>query len=405
MTKLPDEFIQTIRDLPILDVASDYVSIEKTGRVHQATCIHAGDKTPSLTFFPSTNTFYCFGCGAGKKPMTDGSNTIAFVMWMENCSFLEAVEKLAEKNHLDMPKRETTPEEAKHHQALETHLNLSRDYWIALQSQPEVLSYLHERGIEKPQIDAWRLGYFSTSEHEQEIGKLVFPLLDESGKTVGFSYRDLTEELKGVKRQGPKYMNSKNSSIFDKGSLLYGLHLIKPRIQQLEYMVIGEGYADAMMAQKAGLPFVSTMGTSLTEQQVSLIARYTKRVVLWMDGDRAGIQASLRNAHLLRSKGIVVRILNVPGADPDEVLWKLIKREEDPEEAALAFVEREAQLASHYQINEMLGRYEAKVMELKTEALDEIQEVLENINSQSERALATQLVKQRLSLFDGNKSE
>lgn len=403
MTKLPEEFIQQIRDLPILEVAADYVSIEKTGRVHQATCIHAGDQTPSLTFFPSTNTFYCFGCGAGKKPITDGSNTIAFVMWMENCNFLEAVEKLANAYQLDMPKRETTPEDAKKQFAIQTHLELSRDYWTALQSQPEVLSYLRDRGIEKPQVDTWRIGYLTST--DDATGKLVFPLLDESGKTVGFSYRDLTEEVDGLKRKGPKYINSKNSSIFDKGSLLYGLHLIKPLIQQLDFLVIGEGYGDAIIAQKAGLPFVSTMGTSLTEQQVALITRYTSRVVLWMDGDRAGIQASLRNAHLLRSKGVVVRILNVPGADPDEVLLEMLEQQENPSEAALAFVEREAQLASHYQINEMLGRYEAKVMELKTEALDEIQEVLENINSTSERALATQLVKQRLSLFDPDKSQ
>ncbi|MDK2600560.1 CHC2 zinc finger domain-containing protein [Bacillus stercoris] len=218
MSKIPDDFLQQLREISIEEVASEYFPLKQMGAIYQTKCIHSNDNDPSLTFFPQTNTFYCFGCGAGKRPKTEGSDTISFVMWIDNCSFYEAVQKLANLKGLTIPKAELSPEEKEKQKLLDRILDANRKYWEWLQKEERALNYLYNRGIDNDLIAKWRIGYIPESQNNHfHRGKVVFSLMNDWGQTVGFSHRDMTKEFKGEKLSGPKYVNSPKSLFLIKG--------------------------------------------------------------------------------------------------------------------------------------------------------------------------------------------
>lgn len=395
MAKLPAEFLQQLRDIPILEVAEHYFDIKKIGNVYQTTCIHEGDRSPSLTFFPPTNTFHCFGCGAGKKPVTEGSDVISFVMWLDNSTFHEAVEKLAQQQGIPVPQTEMTEADRKRKQVLDAYLKRNQQYWTALQAQPQALQYLNARGIDREDINKWRIGF--VDDIGAHKGKIAFALLNESGNTVGFSYRDMTQEFTGTDRTGPKYINSPKSEVFDKGSILYGLNFVKREIREAGYVVIGEGFGDAIIAQKMDLPFVSLMGTSLTTAHIAALKRYTSTVILWLDGDRAGTEASMRHAKALRKEGFLVKVMNFPGEDPDETLLHILTQyPEEHEEAVTKLVTKEPVLASHFEVEQVLAYYESAHAELKLAVVKEVEAIIEDISSVPERTFTRRMAAERL---------
>lgn len=379
MKQIPEDFLVKIRSIPITDVAEQYFDLKKIGSIYQTTCIHEGDRTPSLTFFPDTNTFYCFGCGAGKRPQTEGSDVISFVMWLDKCSFTEAVAKLAFMQGWSVPRDVFSEEDQKKQKLLDEVLETNRKYWAALQSQPDVMNYLMSRGITQEDIQKWRIGFVPIEEGFYG-GRLTFAIMNHWGRTVGFSYRNMSDVL-GIPDDKPKYINSPNSLIFDKGSILYGLNFVKRLIREKGYVVIGEGYTDTILAQKYGLPFVGLMGTSLTQTQIRLLKQYTDTVILWLDGDNGGISASIRHGRELMKNGFLVKVVSFAGQDPDDVILKFRASEEYP--TLEDYMMKHSYLAPYFEMDMILKRYDSDLLELKVKAIQQIESILQDMKGVS----------------------
>jgi len=383
--QIPDEYLDKLRSIPIDEVAETYFKLNQMGSIFQTTCIHKGDNSPSLTFFPNTNTFFCFGCGAGKRPKTEGSDVISFVMWIDNCSFSEAVRKLSDMKGWEVPKANLSPQEKQRLQELDSIVQVNRTYWETLQTSKNHKIYLHERGIRQEEIDKWRIGM--APEGDKFAHRISFALMNDWGQTVGFSYRNMSDFIQSLEDDRPKYVNSPKSLVFDKGSILYGLNFVKRTIREKGYVIVGEGFGDAIIAQRVGLPFVSTMGTSLTSQHVEILKQYTNTIILWMDGDKAGIEATMRHAKVLRDNGFIVKALNFTGEDPDDVILKVL--DSYSEEDAIAYVQKlvhtEARLASHFAVEHLLRRYESSLTALQLDTIAAIQPTLNEMQRGPEK--------------------
>jgi DNA primase len=402
--QIPDDFVKQLRDIPIEEVASLYFDLKQMGSITQTSCIHGSDSGPSLTFFP-TNTFYCFGCGAGKRPKTEGSDVISFVMWVDNCTFMEAVSKLANLKGLEVPKTGLSAEDKKKQQMFAEAVSQNRLYWEWLQKEERALEYLHGRWIETDDIAKWRIGYIPEDAKHYHKGKIVFSLMNDWGQTVGFSHRDMTKEFYNKPSEIAKYINSPKSLIFDKGSILYGLNFVKKQIREKGYVVVGEGFGDTILGQKLGLPFVSVMGTSMTDQHIAILKKYTNTVILWMDGDHGGITATLRHAKALRKEGFIVKVINYNGKDPDDIFADIIDNEGYGKEGrayAEKLVETESLLASQYEIDRIVSHYESQLTELKIKTISQITPVLEEMDGVAERAFSKAMVARRMDVPPGD---
>jgi DNA primase len=400
--QIPDEFLKQLRDIPIEEVAETYFDLKSMGNILQTKCIHGSDSIPSLTFFPQTNTFYCFGCGAGKKPKTEGSSVIDFVMWIDKCTFMEAVTKLAHLKGWEVPKANLSPEEKKKQQMVANTTAENRLWWEKLQEEKRALKYLKDRGIDKEEINKWRIGYIPEDSKHYHRGKVVFALMNDWGQTVGFSHRDMTKEFKKEELKGPKYVNSAKSLIFDKGSILYGLCFVKKRIREKGYAVVGEGFGDTILGQKMGVPFVSVMGTSMTDQHIRLLKQYTDTVILWMDGDTGGIEATTRHAKALQDEGFLVKILNIRDKDPDDVFMEMMKNKQD----ACEWIEENAILSTQFEIERVMIKHLSRMNELTIKAIREIRPIAMKISDRDERdtylaMIANQLHVPMTSLIEG----
>lgn len=389
--KIPADFIKQVSDIDIIEVADTYFPhLMKMGGIYQTNCMHEGDKTPSLTFFPSTNTFHCFGCGAGKKPVTEGASVIDFVRWMDNLSFVEAVEKLAKMKDMQMPTLELTKEEKERIAQIEGVMQKNRMFWSNLVMQERVMGYLLDRGIGREEINKWRIGS-TTKEHVLQghtkfHNRIAFPIINEVGKSVGFSYRKTSDIFSDIEDELPKYINDKSSSIFDKGAHLHGLFFVKKLIREKDYVIVGEGYCDAIIGQKMGLPFVSTMGTALTDKQIVLLKKYTNNVILWMDGDKAGIKATMKHAVSLEASGFHVKIINIAFKDPDDVLLEF-EKEEYTEEDVEEFVHTNSFLYVQFFINQIMNRYNDDVMSMKLKAATDIRNLLSTVDDKLKKKI------------------
>lgn len=395
--QIPDDFLAKIREIDIIEVAESYFKLEQMGNIHRTTCIHPGDKTPSLTFFTQTNTFYCFGCGAGKKPKTEGSEVISFVMWMDNCSFSEAVQRLAVMKGWPVPKLGLSDEDKKKLKEIESVLKANRQYWEHLQTNVDYLQYLKDRGIEKEEVDKWRIGSIPKEGSHFHKGKLTFALMNDWGQTVGFSHRNMSDKFDYIEDPSPKYVNSPKSTIFDKGSILYGLNFVKRLIREKGYVIVGEGFGDAILGQKMGLPFVATMGTSLTDQHIAILKQYSETVILWMDGDQAGINATSRHAKVLQKAGFIVKVINYLGKDPDDVFMDiLLNHKEDMQDYTEKLVLTQSVLASQFEINQILSRFDSQVAELKMKICREVMPILSDIPQSIEKDIFYEMVSRRI---------
>jgi DNA primase len=397
--QIPEEFLEQLRQIPIEEVAATYFDLKQMGSILQTSCIHGGDNDPSLTFFPQTNTFYCFGCGAGKRPKTEGSDVISFIMWIDKCTFIEAATKLASLKGLEIPRANLSPEDKKKQQMFAQVVTENRMHWDYLQKEQRALQYLHDRGIDDAEIAKWRIGYIPDNARHFHKGKVVFALMNDWGQTVGFSHRDMTKEFTGEKLQGPKYVNSPKSLIFDKGSTLYGLNFVKKLIREKKYVVVGEGFGDTILGQKLGLPFVSIMGTSMTDQHIAILKQYTNTVILWMDGDNGGITATSRHAKELRKHGFTVKIINYMGKDPDDIFMSLIEQHEDLEGAAKhagEIIKHQAILASQFEVNQVLAKFDSDFTELQLNTVKDVQAILGEMEDGMEKLFVQQRVAERL---------
>ena len=354
--------IDKIRDTAqILDVVSDYVSLRRRGQNYVGLCPFHADKNPSFYVSPAKNICKCFSCGEGGDP-------IHFVMKHEQIGYLAALRQLAKKYGIEIKERELTPEEVAAQTAREEMLRLNDfamktfedDLYNTDEGKNIGLTYFRERGLQDETIKRFHLGYAlenkgdladraihaghkrallldPTEEREEGVGlcyadndqqtpicrfhgRVIFPFISLSGQPVAFGGRILQR----VDHAFKKYVNSPESTIYHKGSMLYGIFQAKQAIAKLDKCYIVEGNVDVISMSQAGVQnVVASAGTALTINQIGIIRRFTKNVTLMFDGDEAGIRASLKSIDFLLLEGMRVKLLLFPdGDDPDSFCRK-----------------------------------------------------------------------------------
>ncbi|GAB4425745.1 MAG: DNA primase [Anaerolineales bacterium] len=312
--------------IDIVDLVSEAgVQLRKSGRNYTGFCpFHENKRTPAFVVWPETGTWKCFG------QCNDGGDIFKFVMKKEGWDFKEALRHLAERAGVEL--QQYTPQQEARREAYDVLRDLLEEavtfYRGHLLENPDALRYLHEkRGLTDASIETFGLGYapkgwdnalkhFTARGHseqdlleagllsERDSGgyydrfrhRLMIPIRDARGRMAGFGARALDED------QLPKYLNSPQTALFDKGRLLYGLDRARKAIRQADQVVIVEGYLDVIAPHQAGFEnVVSPMGTALTEDQLRLLKRYTRKIVLALDPDAAGQKAVLRGLDAARS--------------------------------------------------------------------------------------------------------
>lgn len=340
---ISEELIERVSNhFDIVDIISQYIPLKKAGRNYKALCPFHEEKTPSFVVSPEKQLFHCFGCGVG-------GNLFTFLMKWEKITFPEAVKMIAEKvgisiPTLDMEKKKGVRREEFYH----TNELVARLFQEILEKNRDIQDYLSKRGFTQKVIREFGLGYAPVSgdflklARQKEISlenlkqsnlvvtsqgkegcyawfrsRLIFPIFNAEERICGFAGRVLDNSL-------PKYVNSPQSLIFDKGKILYGLNFSKEAIRKKEEMILVEGYVDVIALHQAGIEnVVASMGTSLTPSQVRLIKRYSDRVFIAYDQDKAGIAATLRSFDLLMNADLQVEIVSMPqGMDPEELVRK-----------------------------------------------------------------------------------
>ncbi len=326
----------------IVDVIGSYVKLKRSGGGYVGLCPFHSEKSPSFSVNPSMQIYKCFGCGVG-------GNVITFLMEYENLSFPEAMEQLAGRAGIQLPKKEMTAEqrqrEGLRQTLLEINTKTARFYYAMLKSPQGKLGYdyLAGRGLSRETIVHFGLGYAGRGGGElyqylkregypdsvlKETGlfkmdergvydkfwnRVMFPIMDVSSHVIGFGGRVMGDAK-------PKYLNSPETRIFDKSRNLFGLNYAKQgRRKQL---ILCEGYMDVIAMHQAGFTgAVASLGTAFTEQQASLLHRYTEEVLLIYDSDEAGVKAALRAIPILRQAGINGKVVRLePYKDPDEFI-------------------------------------------------------------------------------------
>lgn len=348
MSKFDPAFIEDVRSRnDIVEVVSEYVSLEKKGNRYWGLCPFHGEKTPSFSVIPDKQFFYCFGCQAG-------GNVIGFIQKKDNLSYREAIEALARRARIPIPVEERTPEEEKAYQERQRvyqALELAARYFHHLlyhtPGGAKATDYLHRRGLTEETIHRFQLGYsspawddlykgFLKKGHTAEVllkagliipreskdgyydrfrDRVMFPITDLRGRVIGFGGRTMGDGQ-------PKYLNSPETPFFNKGKNLYGLSQAKEFIRSKDLAVIVEGYMDAVTAHQAGFTnVVASLGTALTAEQARLLRLQTSHVVIAYDADAAGQKATLRGLDILVAAGCQVRVLRpAEGKDPDEFI-------------------------------------------------------------------------------------
>lgn len=346
--QIPQDLVDEIRKSnDIVDIVGDYVALKKQGRNFFGLCPFHGENTPSFSVTQEKQIFHCFGCGKG-------GNVFTFLMEIEGFTFIQAIQHLAEKSGTvlpNQPQNRIQPQDSSEQASLSAYQWLTKLYHHLLRHTNEgkrAREYLAERGITDSMIEAFQIGYSPQSKdavvqflekkgfHPQQMvsagilvandnneltdrfrNRVVFPIRNHLGRTVGFGGRTLTE-------QEPKYLNSPESALFQKGKLLYNFDLARSEIRKKSQAVLFEGYMDVITAYQSGCyNGVATLGTSITEQQASLIKRYVESVVICYDGDKPGIEASYKAARLFQKIGCNVTVAILPeGLDPDAYIKK-----------------------------------------------------------------------------------
>jgi DNA primase len=408
--------------LDIVDLVSEYVTLQKAGRNYKGLCPFHAEKTPSLVVFPDSQSWHCFGaCGTGGDIFT-------FIMKREGVEFAEALQVLARRAGLELaPPSEAAAAGEKHLEFLREINAAAATYFHNLLlnagEAAHARDYLARREINADTVQSFQLGYALNSwealktyllergysieevaeaglvvEREDKRGhydrfrsRLIIPIRDRRGRNIGFGARALDDEP-------PKYINSPQTPIFDKSSVLYGLDVAERAIRAADQVIIVEGYMDVLQAHQHGVAnIVASMGTALTAGHLKALRRLTANFILALDADQAGDQATLRGLALAREtlgretlpvKGGAsfegpgnadIRILTLPtGQDPDDVI-----RRDVAEWAAL--VQRATPLVDYYFQTQLAG-LDLRSARGKTEAFNRLAPVLAELRDTIERA-------------------
>ena len=360
--------------LDIVDVISETVNLQRAGRNFKALCPFHPEKTPSFFVFPDRQSWHCFGA------CSTGGDIFAFVMRRHDVDFSGALRLLAERAGITLRQKSSTAGKRQKERlwlANEAAVTFFQHALLNTQAGEPALNYLAMRGIDRETSQDFQLGYgpdswdalrehlkgrgFSEAELlqagllvESEHGlydrfrnRVIVPIRDEQGRVAGFGSRSLPAAKQGPPEGGadaagdddsPKYINTPQTPIFDKGAILYGLDRAKEHIRRSDLAVIVEGYMDVIAAhQHENGNVVASMGTALTERQVSLLRQLTENFVLAFDPDEAGRLASERGTQVAYELGATIRVLRLPpGQDPDEIIrrspetWRRLVAEARP---------------------------------------------------------------------------
>jgi DNA primase len=328
----------------IVEVIGQYVSLSKSGRTFRGLCPFHSEKHPSFFVYPEQGSWHCFGA------CNTGGDVFSFIMRKEGIDFGEALRQLAERAGVILPSRAEPgvgrDEKERLYQVNEAAAQYFHDLLLNSPAAERVRNYVAGRGLALETVTKFKLGYSLNSwealqKHLMEIGyakdeltaagliieaesgethdrfrnRLMFPLSDLKGNVTGFGARVLDDSL-------PKYLNSPQTIVFDKSSTLYGINLAAPAIRTQDTVVIVEGYLDVITAHQNGFGnVIATMGTAVTEKQISTLKKLTKNVVLALDADEAGEEAMLRCVGYENILDAEMKVITLPrGKDPDDVV-------------------------------------------------------------------------------------
>ena len=362
----------------IADIVGEFVTLRKRGVNYVACCPFHDEKTPSFSVSPSKGIFKCFGCGKA-------GNAVGFLMEHERLSYVDALKHLARKYGIPVEEKEQTPEQIALNNDRESMMVVSayasKFFVDTLHNSDEGkaagMSYFKERGFIKTVVEKFQLGYspakrtalsdaaiaagyksdflertgLSVKRDDGKLfdrfaGRVIFPIMSLSGRVIAFGGRTLQTDKKIA-----KYLNSPESEIYQKRNTLYGLSLAKQAISKADRCYLVEGYTDVISMHQAGIEnVVASSGTSLTEEQIKLIKRFTSNVTVLFDGDTAGIKASLRGIDMLLGQGMNIKVTLLPdGEDPDSFARK------NNAEQFHAFLDAAEQDFLSFKINLLLG--------------------------------------------------
>jgi len=413
-----DDFVRQVRErADIVAVVGDVVQLRKAGRSLMGLCPFHEEKTPSFTVSPERGMFHCFGCQAG-------GDVISFVMRQQGLDFRDAVQQLAERFGVPLPLVPRSPAEEK--------AAAQRDQWLhacqvaaayferALRAEARPKAYLTGRGVSEGSVEAWRLGYapagwdgLATALHREGVAaavaehlgliaprpsgdghydvfrdRLMFPIADERGRVIGFGGRTLADDAR-------KYINSRESPLFAKRRVWYGLHLARAAMRSGGRAIVVEGYLDAIMAHQHGFTgAVASLGTALSAEQAGAVARYAEEIVVAYDADAAGAAATWRGLQLLQGTAVRVRVLDMPpGRDPDEWL-----REAGPQAFAAAL--DNARPLLEYLVGSIVARADLAHLGGRLAAARELAPLIARTQDPAERATYVDWAARRLLLDD-----
>lgn len=403
---IPEEKVREVAErLSIVEVVSEYVQLRRSGGNFLGLCPFHGEKTPSFNVNPAREIFHCFGCGAG-------GNAFSFVMKMEGVSFPEAVKLLARKAGVEIEERQLTQAEKKaqdERQQFQNINELAAGYYRSIlkngQDGDPARQYLLQRAVGDEISEAYRLGFASDRrdglvrhlannsvdlEVALKLGiirkgdsgwydlfrnRLIFPIRDSKGLVIAFAGRVLDASL-------PKYINSPESPIYHKSSVLFGLDMALPTIRTKNSIIIVEGYFDHLALFRAGIRnVVATCGTALTATHAGQIKRHAEQVHMLFDSDNAGKKASIRSMELFLEQHMPAYVISLPpGDDPDSFLSK------NPVEA---FYERQnkARPAFDFFVRALLAETPPESVDSKVRIIDEIVPRFRKISDPVERDL------------------
>lgn len=378
-----------IEQTDIVDVVSRYVNLKRSGRNFVGICPFHDDKNPSMSVSPELNIYHCFSCKAG-------GNAINFIKEYEKLNFPEAVEKLASMQNFTL---EYTDEKSNFKKLDKEALSIVKAYYQSLLYQNKAaINYLYSRGFNDELIAKFELGYAPNSQNTLNllsnekidpkdainlgivkvgeggnlyasfIDRIIFTINNHAGKIVGFGGRTITNHP-------AKYVNSPQSSVFDKSQIFYAYDKAKDEIYKLKEIIITEGYMDTIMLHKAGHKnAVAVLGTALTPKHLPLLRRSNAKITLCFDGDSAGINAAFKSSKLLLQNDFDTNVVVIPkGADPADLVQAGNLKELDR-------ILNSKTEAGEFVIRQIANEFELQRPVQKQLALDEIVKFTKTLN-------------------------
>jgi DNA primase len=411
---------QVLAAADMVEVVGHYTQLKKSGSNYMGCCPFHEEKTPSFSVDPGEKLYYCFGCG-------EGGNLFSFVQRKEDLDFAAAVEHLADKLGIVLEYEQTSARgeaERRRRERLRALLEQTTAYyervlWSGKLATP-AREYLQARGFGDEICRAYRVGFapagwqtlrdaaaakgFSDQElldaglvvpgqrgrpYDRFRERIVFPLADDRGRTLGFGARALGDEK-------PKYLNSPETALYHKSEALFGLHTAKQAAQRADRVYVVEGYTDVLALAQAGVQqVVAAMGTALTEQQLTRLSRVTRQLYLCFDADAAGLGAMSRALTLARRLELTMYVVRMPeGLDPADYLTGGASGDE------FARLADQAESVLHYRVRQVLDTHDLERSDGRAQAFAQLKGILAETASPIERDDEVRHIADRLRLSE-----